>query len=135
MSPQVKKIIERYIELIDANRWYDLLRAIHEDQESNLITREVLGVLDAIDANYQDALSDCLYDFLSEVCQEALLDPEHNDLHYQLDQLSINWYGYSIWDICDNLKQLQFNLGVSLLPAENRKNLYAAPNYLITQEG
>ena len=129
MNNAVKAFIEDNIGLIDAGEFVAVYNKAYEDMYDNQFVRELTRVFDQAGLDVYEAREDRLYNMLEEICEEALTGGESN-LHRLLDN-EINWYGYDIYNIIDFFEQMQYNLGVKLVPVDDR--IFKAPNYFIVE--
>ena len=129
MNNGVKAFIEDNIKLIESEDFIAVYNKAYENMYDNQFVRELTRVFEQASLDVHDAREDRLYNMLEEICEEALTGDEHN-LHRLLDNEN-NWYGYDIYDVIDFLEQMQYNLGVKLIPTNNR--IFKAPNYFIVE--
>ena len=95
----------------------------------NKFARELTNVFNQAGLDVYEARKDRLCNMFERICEEALTGGETN-LHRLLDNEN-NWYGYDIYTVIDFLEQLQYNLGVKLVPTTDR--IFRAPNYFIME--
>lgn len=129
MNNAVKAFIEDNIKLIESEDFIKVYDKVYEDMYDNQFARELTQVLETAGLDIYEAREDRLYNMLEEICEEALTGGEIN-LHRLLDNEN-NWYGYDIYNVIDFLEQVQYNLGVKLVPIGDR--VFKAPNYLIME--
>lgn len=129
MNDAVRAFIEDNITLIESGDFIKVYDKVYYDMYDNQFARELTKVFRAADLDIEDCREDRLYNMLEGFCDSALTDGENN-LHRLLDNEN-NWYGYSIHDVIDFFEQLQYNLGVKLIPVDDR--IFRAPNYIIVE--
>ena len=129
MNNAVKAFIEDNIDLIDADDFISVYNKAYEDMYDNQFVRELTRSFEQAGLDVYDAREDRLYNMLEEICEEALTGGEIN-LHRLLANEN-NWYGYDIYNVIDLLEQMQYNLGVKLVPIDDR--VFKAPNYIIVE--
>ena len=129
MNNAIKAFIEDHIDLIDADDFIAVYNKAYEDMYDNQFVRELTRAFEQAGLDVYEAREDRLYNMLEEICEEALTGGEIN-LHRLLDNEN-NWYGYDIYNVIDFLEQMEYNLGVKLVPIGDR--VFKAPNYLITE--
>ena len=129
MNNAVKAFIEDNIKLIESEDFIKVYDKIYEDMYDNQFARELTQVFRNAGLDVDDCREDRLYNMLEEICEEALTGGEIN-LHRLLDNEN-NWYGYDIYNVIDFLEQMQYNLGVKLVPTTDR--IFRAPNYFIME--
>ena len=129
MTNAVKSFIEDNIKLIESEDFIKVYDKVYEDMYDNQFARELTQVFRNAGLDIDDCREDRLYNMLEEICEEALTGDENN-LHRLLDNEN-NWYGYDIYNVIDFLEQLQYNLGVKLVPTSDR--IFRAPNYFIVE--
>lgn len=129
MTNAVKAFIEDNIDLIDAGNFEAVYINAYENMYDNSFVRELTQAFDKAGIEVFEAREALLYTMLENICQEALTGGEIN-LHRLLDNEN-NWYGYDIHNVIDFLEQMQYNLGVKLVPIGDR--VFKAPNYLIME--
>lgn len=129
MTNAVKAFIEDNINLIAADDFIAVYNKAYEDMYDNQFVRELTRCFEQAGLDVYEAREDRLYTMLEEICEEALTGGEIN-LHRLLDNEN-NWYGYDIYNVIDFLEQMQYNLGVKLVPTTDR--IFTAPNYFIME--
>lgn len=129
MNNAVKAFIEDNIALIDAGEFTAVYNKAYENMYDNQFVRDLTRVFEQSGIDVYEAREDRLYNMLEEICEEALTGGEIN-LHHLLDNEN-NWYGYDIYNVIDFLEQMQYNLGVKLVPINDR--IFTAPNYFIVE--
>lgn len=129
MNNAVKAFIEDNIKLIESEDFIKVYDKVYEDMYDNQFARELTQVFRNAGLDVDECREDRLYNMLEEICEEALTGGEIN-LHRLLDNEN-NWYGYDIYNVIDLLEQIQYNLGVKLVPIGDR--VFKAPNYLIME--
>lgn len=129
MTNAVKAFIEDNIKLIESEDFIAVYNKAYEDMYDNKFVRELTKVFDQAGLDVYEARIDRLCNMFEEICQEALTGGENN-LHRLLDNEN-NWYGYDIYNVIDFLEQMQYNLGVKLVPTTDR--IFRAPNYFIME--
>lgn len=129
MNNAVKAFIEDNIKLIESEDFIKVYDKVYNDMYDNQFARELTQVFKNADLDIEDCREDRLYNMLEAICELALGGDENN-LHRLLDNEN-NWYGYSIYDVIDFFEQLQYNLGVRLVPVDDR--IFKAPNYIIVE--
>lgn len=129
MNNAVKAFIEDNIKLIESEDFIKVYDKVYEDMYDNKFARELTQVLESAGLDVYEAREDRLCNMLEEICEEALTGGENN-LHRLLDNEN-NWYGYDIYNVIDFLEQMQYNLGVKLVPTTDR--IFRAPNYFIME--
>ena len=129
MNNAVKAFIEDNIDLIDAGNFEAVYVNAYENMYDNSFVRELTQAFDKAGIEVFEAREALLYKMLEEICADAVTDGETN-LHRLLDNEN-NWYGYDIYNVIDFLEQLQYNLGVKLVPTSDR--IFRAPNYFIVE--
>lgn len=129
MNNAVKAFIEDNIDLIDAEDFIAVYNKAYDDMYDNQFVRDLTRAFRAADLDIEDCREDRLYNMLEAICEIALGGGDNN-LHRLLDNEN-NWYGYSIHDVIDFFEQLQYNLGVKLIPVDDR--IFKAPNYIIVE--
>jgi hypothetical protein len=129
MNDAVKAFIEDNIDLIDADDFIAVYNKAYEDMYDNQFVRELTRAFEKAGLDVYEAREDRLYNMLEEICEEALTGGENN-LHRLLDNEN-NWYGYDVYNVIDFLEQMQYNLGVKLVPITDR--IFTAPNYFIME--
>ena len=129
MNNAVKAFIEDNIKLIESEDFIKVYDKVYEDMYDNQFARELTQVFRDAGLDIDECREDRLYNMLEEICKEALTGGELN-LHRLLDNES-NWYGYDIYNVIDFLEQMQYNLGVKLVPIDDR--IFKAPNYFIME--
>lgn len=131
MNNAVKAFIEDNIKLIESGDFIKVYDKVYEDMYDNQFARELTIIFDQAGLkDVYEAREDRLCNMLEEICKEALTGGENN-LHRLLDNEN-NWYGYDIRNVIHFLEQLQYNLGVKLVPADDRI-FKKAPNYFIME--
>ena len=131
LSSAVKAFIEDNIDLIDAEDFIAVYNKAYDDMYDNQFVRELTRVFEQSGLDVYEAREDRLYNMLEAICELALTGDEIN-LHRLLDNEN-NWYGYDIYNVIDFFEQMQYNLGVKLVPTEDY--VFKAPNYLIMENG
>ena len=129
MNNAVKAFIEDNIKLIESEDFIKVYDKVYEDMYDNQFARELTQVFRDAGLDIDDCREDRLYNMLEEICEEALTGGEIN-LHRLLDNEN-NWYGYDIYNVIDFLEQMQYNLGVKLVPIDDY--VFKAPNYFIVE--
>ena len=129
MNNAVKAFIEDNIKLIESEDFIAVYNKAYENMYDNKFVRDLTRVFEQAGLDMYEAREDRLYNMLEEICEEALTGGEHN-LHRLLDNEN-NWYGYDIYNVIDFLEQMQYNLGVKLIPTNDR--IFRAPNYFIME--
>ena len=129
MNNAVKAFIEDNIKLIESDDFIKVYDKVYEYMYDNQFARELTQVFRDAGLDIDECREDRLYNMLENICKEALTGSENN-LHRLLDNEN-NWYGYDIYNVIDFFEQLQYNLGVKLVPTNNR--IFRAPNYLIME--
>ena len=129
MNNAVKAFIEDNIRLIESEDFIKVYDKVYDDMYDNQFARELTQVFRNAGLDIDECREDRLYNMLEEICEEALTGGEIN-LHRLLDNEN-NWYGYDIYNVIDFLEQMQYNLGVKLVPIGDR--VFKAPNYLIME--
>lgn len=129
MNNAVKAFIEDNIKLIESEDFIKVYDKVYDDMYDNQFARELTMAFDKAGLNVYEAREDRLYNMLEGICEEALTGGEVN-LHRLLDNEN-NWYGYDIYNVIDFLEQMQYNLGVKLVPTTDR--IFTAPNYFIME--
>lgn len=129
MNNAVKAFIEDNIKLIESEDFIKVYDKVYNDMYDNQFAMELTNAFRAADLDIEDCREDRLYNMLEGFCDSALANSENN-LHRLLDNEN-NWYGYSIHDVIDFFEQLQYNLGVKLIPVDDR--IFKAPNYIIVE--
>ena len=129
MTNAVKAFIEDNIKLIESEDFIKVYDKVYEDMYDNQFARELTQVFRDAGLDIDECREDCLYNMLEDICGEALTGGEIN-LHRLLDNEN-NWYGYDIYNVIDFLEQMQYNLGVKLVPTRDR--IFRAPNYFIME--
>lgn len=129
MNNAVKAFIEDNIKLIESEDFIKVYDKVYEDMYDNQFARELTQVFRNAGLDIDECREDRLYNMLEEICEEALTGGEIN-LHRLLDNEN-NWYGYDIYNVIDFLEQMQYNLGVKLVPIDDR--VFKAPNYFIME--
>ena len=127
MTNAIKAFIEDNIDLIDAENFEAVYIIAYENMYDNAFVRELTQAFDKAGIEVFEAREALLYKMLEDICSEAITGGEIN-LHRALDNEN-NWYGFDIHNVVDFLEQMSHNLGVSLLPIDDR--IYKAPNYFI----
>ena len=127
MNNAVKAFIEDNIKLIESEDFIKVYDKVYDDMYDNQFARELTQVFRNADLDIDECREDRLYNMLEGICEEALTGGEVN-LHRLLDNEN-NWYGYDIHNVIDFLEQMQYNLGVKLVPIDDR--VFKAPNYFI----
>lgn len=127
MNNAVKAFIEDNINLIETDQFEELYRTAYLDMYDNAFVRELTQVLDKAGIDVFEAREALLYKMLEAICIDAITDGENN-LHRALDNEN-NWYGYDVYNVIDFLEQMSYNLGVTLMPIDDK--IYKAPNYFI----
>jgi hypothetical protein len=129
MTNAVKAFIEDNINLIDAGEFIAVYNKAYEDMYDNQFVRELTRVFQQAGLDVYEARENRLYNMLAAVCGIALMGGENN-LHRLLDNEN-NWYGYDIYNVIDFFEQMQYNLGVKLVPIDDY--VFKAPNYFIVE--
>ena len=129
MNNAVKAFIEDNIKLIESEDFIKVYDKVYDDMYDNHFAIELTQVFRDAGLDIDECREDRLYNMLEKICEEALTGPEIN-LHRLLDNEN-NWYGYDIYNVIDFLEQIQYNLGVKLVPITNR--IFRAPNYFIME--
>lgn len=129
MNNAVKAFIEDNIKLIESEDFIAVYNKAYDDMYDNQFVRDLTRVFEQAGLDVYDAREDRLYNMLEEICEEALTGDEYN-LHRLLDNEN-NWYGYDIYSVIDFFEQMQYNLGVKLVPIDDR--VFKAPNYFIME--
>ena len=129
MNDAVKAFIEDNIDLIDADDFIAVYNKAYEYMYDNQFVRELTRAFEQAGLDVYEAREDRLYNMLEEICEEALTGDENN-LHRLLDNEN-NWYGYDIYNVIDFLEQMQYNLGIKLIPVDDP--IFKAPNYFIVE--
>ena len=129
MNNAVKAFIEDNIKLIESEDFIKVYDKVYDDMYDNQFARELTQVFRDAGLDIDECREDRLYNMLEAICEIALVGDETN-LHRLLDNEN-NWYGYDIHNVIDFLEQMQYNLGVKLVPIEDR--VFKAPNYLIME--
>ena len=129
MNNAVKAFIEDNIKLIESEDFIKVYDKVYDDMYDNQFARELTQVFRNAGLDIDECREDRLYNMLSAICEMALSGGETN-LHRLLDNEN-NWYGYDIYNVIDFLEQLQYNLGVKLVPTSDR--IFRAPNYFIVE--
>lgn len=129
MNNTVKAFIEDNINLIDTADFIAVYNKAYENMYDNQFVRDLTRVFEQAGLDMYEAREDRLYNMLEKICEEALTG-EENNLHHLLDEEN-NWYGYDIYNVIDFLEQMQYNLGVKLIPTNDR--IFRAPNYFIVE--
>ena len=129
MNNAVKAFIEDNIKLIESEDFIKVYDKVYEDMYDNQFARELTQVFRNAGLDVDECREDRLYNMIEEICEEALTGGENN-LHRLLDNEN-NWYGYDIYNVIDFLEQMQYNLGVKLVPIDDY--VFKAPNYLIME--
>ena len=129
MNNAVKAFIEDNIKLIESEDFIKVYDKVYEDMYDNKFARELTQVFRNADLDVDECREDRLYNMLERICEEALTGSEIN-LHRLLDNEN-NWYGYDIHNVIDFLEQIQYNLGIKLVPVSHR--IFRAPNYFIVE--
>ena len=129
MNNAVKAFIEDNIDLIESEDFIAVYNKAYENMYDNHFVRDLTQVFEQAGLDVYEAREDRLYNMLEEICEEALTG-EENNLHRLLDNEN-NWYGYDVYNVIDFLEQMQYNLGVKLVPIDDR--VFKAPNYLIME--
>ena len=129
MTNAVKAFIEDNIKLIDADNFVEVYNIAYDNMYDNQFVRDLTRVFEQAGLDVYEAREDRLYNMLEVICEEALTGGETN-LHRLLDNEN-NWYGYDIHNVIDFLEQMQYNLGVRLVPIDDY--VFKAPNYFIVE--
>ena len=129
MNNAVKAFIEDNIKLIDADNFVEVYNIAYDNMYDNQFVRDLTRVFEQAGLDVYEAREDRLYNMLEVICEEALTGGETN-LHRLLDNEN-NWYGYDIHNVIDFLEQMQYNLGVKLVPIDDY--VFKAPNYFILE--
>lgn len=129
MNNAVKAFIEDNIKLIESEDFIKIYDKVYEDMYDNKFAKELTNVFNQAGLDVYEARKDRLCNMFERICEEALTGGETN-LHRLLDNEN-NWYGYDIYNVIDFLEQLQYNLGVKLVPTRDR--IFRAPNYIIME--
>ena len=129
MNNAVKSFIEDNIDTIDSGDFIKILDIAYEAMYDNQFVRNLTMVFETAGIDLFEAREDRLYTMLERICVEAVTGGENN-LHRALDEEN-NWYGYDIHNVIDFLDQMQYNLGVQLVPITER--IFRAPNYFIME--
>ena len=129
MNNAVKAFIEDNIKLIESEDFIKVYDKVYDDMYDNQFARELTQVFRNADLDIDECREDRLYNMLERICGEALTGGEFN-LHRLLDNEN-NWYGYDIHNVIDFFEQMQYNLGVKLVPIDDR--VFKAPNYIIVE--
>lgn len=129
MNNTVKSFIEDIIDLIDAGNYESVYITAYENMYDNAFVRELTQAFDRAGIEVFEARESLLYKMLEDICTEAITGGENN-LHRALDNEN-NWYGYDIYNVIDFLEQMQYNLGVKLVPIDD--HIFKAPNYFIME--
>lgn len=127
MNNAVKAFIEDNIKLIESEDFIKVYDKVYDDMYDNQFARELTQVFRDAGLDIDECREDRLYNMIEEMCEEALTGGEIN-LHRLLDNEN-NWYGYDIYNVIDFLEQMQYNLGIKLVPIDDR--IFKAPNYFI----
>ena len=129
MNNAVKAFIEDNIKLIESEDFIKVYDKVYDDMYDNNFARELTQVFRDAGLDVDEYREDRLYNMLAAICELALSGGETN-LHRLLDNEN-NWYGYDIHNVIDFLEQMQYNLGVKLVPTSDR--IFRAPNYFILE--
>jgi hypothetical protein len=129
MNDAVKAFIEDNINLIESNDFIQVYNKVYDDMYDNQFVRELTRAFEQAGLDVYEAREDRLYNMLEAICEIALIG-EENNLHRLLDNEN-NWYGYDIHNVIDFLEQMQYNLGVKLVPIDDY--VFKAPNYFIVE--
>ncbi len=129
MNNAVKAFIEDNIKLIESGDFIKVYDKVYGDMYDNKFARELTQVFRDAGLDIDECREDRLYNMLEDICEEALTGGEIN-LHRLLDNEN-NWYGYDIYNVIYFLEEIQYNLGVKLVPTTDR--IFTAPNYLIME--
>jgi hypothetical protein len=129
MNNAVKAFIEDNIKLIESDDFIAVYNKAYDDMYDNQFVRELTTVFEQAGLDVYEAREDRLYNMLAAICELALMGGETN-LHRLLDNEN-NWYGYDIYNVIDFLEQMQYNLGVKLVPIDD--SIFKAPNYFIME--
>ena len=129
MNNAVKAFIEDNIKLIESEDFIKVYDKVYDDMYDNQFARELTQVFRNAGLDIDECREDRLYNMMEAICEMALSGGEMN-LHRLLDNEN-NWYGYDIYNVIDLLEQMQYNLGVKLVPIGDR--VFKAPNYLIME--
>ena len=129
MNNAVKAFIEDNIKLIDSEDFIKVYDKVYDDMYDNQFARELTQVFRDAGLDIDECREGRLYNMLEAICEIALVGDETN-LHRLLDNEN-NWYGYDIHNVIDFLEQMQYNLGVKLVPTSDR--IFKAPNYFIVE--
>ena len=128
MTNKVKKYIENNIDVIETDL-YEFYNNLYTQLYNNGFVRRLTEVLQEAGINTTQVREDCLYDLFEEISSEAITGGAQ-DLHRLLDD-EPNWFGYTIEEVIDLLKQNSFNLGIQLIPNDDK--IFNAPNYTVTE--
>ena len=129
MDNAVKAFIEDNIKLIESEDFIAVYNKAYADMYDNQFVRELTQVFEQAGLDMYDDRENLLYKMLEEFCEVALTGGENN-LHRLLENQN-NWYGYDIYSVIDFLEQIQYNLGVKLVPTDD--HIFKAPNYFIVE--
>ena len=129
LSNTVKAFIEDNIDLISSGNFEFVYKLAYEYMYDNSVVLELTHVFEKSGLDVSDTREACLYEMLESICEEAITGGEVN-LHRLLSNEN-NWYGYTISEVIDFLEQMQYNLGVKLVPIDDR--VFKAPNYFIME--
>ena len=129
MNNAVKAFIEDNIDLIDIDDFIAVYNKAYDDMYDNQFVRDLTRAFEQAGLDVYEAREDRLYNMLAAICEMALAGGENN-LHRLLDNEN-NWYGYDIYNVIDFLELMQYNLGVKLVPIDDR--VFKAPNYFIVE--
>ena len=128
MKKLVLEYIARNIDLIET----DLQQFYHNlyiQLYNNGFVRKITEALEYAKIDTSFVRQACLYSLFEDICSEAVTGGEQN-LHRLLDN-EPNWFGYTIEEVIDQLKQDSFNLAVDLIPIDDK--IFNAPNYIIKE--
>lgn len=128
MTNIVKKYIENNIDVIETDL-YEFYNNLYRQLYNNGFVRRLTEVLQEAGINTTQVREDCLYDLFEKISSEAITSGAQ-DLHRWLDD-EPNWFGYTIEEVIDLLKQNSFNLGIQLIPNDDK--IFNAPNYTVTE--
>ena len=127
MNNDVREFIEKHIDKIESGNYVDLYKYLYEDMYNNKFVSELTNTLMSSNIDVSEAREELLYKMLEEFCEEATYGDVTN-FHRLLDNEN-NWYGYDIFSIIDFFEQMSYNLGVKLVPIDDK--IFNAQNYMI----
>ena len=127
MDNKVKEFIETHIDKIESGNFEELYKYLYEGLWDNKFVAKLTNTLMSANIDVSEAREALLYDMLEGFCKEAISGGERN-FHRLLDN-EYNWYGYDIFSIIDFFEQMSYNLGVKLIPINDR--IFMAQNYMI----